>query len=167
MKQNELFDYLQSLMPDLQWVNPYHDRRPLPPVGTNWATFNILNIADRGWSQERPTGYDNATGLITIDYDVQRIYSVQMDFYGPDALDNATIFKQTLQVNLVNKFGIADLKQISDIRNLTFLQENKEYMHRYEFDADLFIVDTIQKTAPAIESAQIQIVNRGNGKPFK
>lgn len=167
MKRNELFDYLQSLMPTLQWVNPYHDNSPLPPVGTNWATFNVLRIADRGWSQRRPTAYDNDTGLITNAYDVQRIYTVQMDFYGPDAFDNAATYKQYLQVGLTTKFGIADLKEISEIRNLTFLQENKEYMHRYEFDADLFIVDTIQQTAPGIESAEIQIVNRGNGKPFK
>lgn len=165
MKQKVLYDYLQSLMPTLQWVNPYTDRSPLPPVGTNYATFNIMRVDDRGWSQERPTNYDATTGLISIDYDVQRIYSVQLDFYGPDAFDNASIFKQTLQVNLAENFGIVDLKVMSEIRNLTFLQENKEFMPRYSFDLDVFVVDTITKTTPGIERVQIKIVNRGNNNP--
>lgn len=165
MKQSDLYDYLQSLMPTLQWVNPYTDRTPLPPVGTNYATFNVMRVDDRGWSQQRPTAYDSNTGIISIDYDVQRIYSVQLDFYGPDAFDNALIFKQTLQVNLAHKFGVADLKVMSEIRNLTFLQENKEFMPRYNFDVDVFVVDTISQTTPAIERVQIQIVNRGNNNP--
>ena len=162
MKQKVLYDYLQALMPTLQWVNPYTDRSPLPPVGTNYATFNVMRVDNRGWSQQRPTGYDKSTGLISIDYDVQRIYSLQLDFYGPDAFDNAIEFQQTLQVNLAHIFGVADLKVMSEIRNLTFLQENKEYMPRYNFDVDVFVVDTITQTAPGIERVQIKIVNRGN-----
>ncbi len=165
MKQRELYDYLQSCMPTLQWLNPYTDRDPLPPVGANYATFNVMRVDDRGWSQQRPTEYDTTTGLISIDYDVQRIYSLQLDFYGPDAFDNATVFKQTLQVNLAHKFGIADLKVMSEIRNLTFLQENTEYMPRYNFDVDVFVVDTITQTTPGIERVQIKIVGSGNNNP--
>jgi hypothetical protein len=87
---------------------------------------------------------------------------VQFDFYGPDALNNATVFKQNLQVGLATQTGIADLKSMSEIRNLTFLMENKAYMHRYNFDTEMFVVDTITKTTPAIETAEITIVNRGN-----
>ena len=87
---------------------------------------------------------------------------MQLDFYGPDAFDNAIEFQQTLQVNLAHTFGVADLKVMSEIRNLTFLQENKEYMPRYNFDVDVFVVDTITQTAPGIERVQIKIVNRGN-----
>lgn len=162
MTENDLYNYLQSLMPKLQFVNPYTDKVPLPPVGTDYATFNILNVDDRGWSQARQTGYDEQTGVITLEWDVQRIYSIQLDFYGPNALNNATVFKQTLQVGLAKTFGVADLKTLSPIRNLTFLQENKTYMKRYNFDVDVFVVDTITNTSPAIEYAEIKIINRGN-----
>lgn len=162
MKTKVLYDYMQSMMPMLQWVNPYTDRSPLPPVGTNYATFNVMRVSDRGWSQQRPTGYDIKTGLVTVAHDVQRIYSLQLDFWGPDAFDNAVEFKQTLQVNLAHTFGVADLKVMSEIRNLTCLQENKEYMPRYNFDVDVFVVDTITQTTPGIERVQIKIVGRGN-----
>lgn len=161
MQENKLYDYLQNMMPDLQFVNPYTDTVPLPKKG-DYATFNVLDIADRGWSQSRQVGYDSETGLISLAYDVQRIYRVQLDFYGPNAFNNATLFKQTLQVNLSNYFGDADLKILSPIRNLTFLQENKRYMRRYNFDVEVFVVDTITKTSPAIETAEVTIVNRGN-----
>lgn len=160
--RTELSAYLRALMPEIQWVQPYLDNEPLPPPNTNWATLNIMNVSDRGWSQSRQTEYDPETGLTTQAYDVQRIYAVQFDFYGPDALNNATVFKQNLQVGLATQTGIADLKSMSEIRNLTFLMENKAYMHRYNFDTEMFVVDTITKTTPAIETAEITIVNRGN-----
>lgn len=149
-------------MPELQWVMPYDSDDALPPVGTNWGQINIIRVFDRGWSQRRKsTVYDDKTGLITQSWDVQRIYSVQIDFFGPDALDNATRFKQYLQVGLATEYGIADLKVMSEIRNLTQLLENTSYMHRYEFDVDVFVVDTVTKTTPVIETAEITIVNRG------
>lgn len=160
--RTELSAYLRTLMPEVQWVQPYLNNSPLPPPNTNWATLNIMGVADRGWSQARQSTYDETTGLITQEYDVQRIYTVQFDFYGPDALYNACRFKQNLQVGLATQTGIADLKSMSEIRNLTFLMENKAYMHRYNFDTEMFVVDTITKTTPAIETAQITIVNRGN-----
>lgn len=160
--RTELSEYLRGLMPEIQWVRPYLNDAPLPPPDTNWATLNIMGIEDRGWSQIRQASYDDATGLITQYYDVQRIHTIQFDFYGPDAFDNATRFKQTLQVGLVTQRGIADLKAMTDVRNLTFLMENKAYIGRFNFEADLFVVDTITKTTPAIDTAQVTIVNRGN-----
>lgn len=162
MTEPDLYDYLQSLMPELQFVNPYIDDNPLPKEKTDFATFNVLDIQDIGWSQPRQTNYDKENGLITVAYDVQRIYRVQLDFYGPVALDNASLFKQTLQVNLTKNYGVADLKKMSTLRNLTFLQENKKYLKRYNFDVELFIVDTVTKTSPAIEKAQVTI--HGFGK---
>ena len=140
---------------------PYESYDSLPPVGTNWGQINIISVSDRGWSQNRQSAYDDTTGKITQSWDVQRIYSVQLDFFGPDALENATRFKQYLQVGLATEYGIADLKVMSEIRNLTQLLENTDYMHRYEFDVDVFVVDTITKTTPVIETAEITIVNRG------
>ena len=140
---------------------PYETYDSLPPVGTNWGQISILRVSDRGWSQDRQTAYDERTGTISQAWDVQRIYSIQIDFFGPDALENATVFKQTLQVGLATQTGIADLKVMSEIRNLTQLLENTNYMHRYNFDVDVFVVDTITKTTPVIETAEITIVNRG------
>lgn len=161
MKEHDLYDYLQSLMPSLQFVNPYIDDKPLPEVETDFATFNVLNISDIGWSQPRHEEYDKEAGMITVAYDVQRVYQIQLDFYGPEAFNNASLFKQTLQVNLTKNSNIADLKKISDIRNLTFLQENKKYMKRYNFNVEVFIVDTIKNTSTAIEKAQINIYGFG------
>lgn len=161
MQESKLYDYLQSLMPELQFVNPYTDNVPLPKEG-DFATFNILDVTDRGWSQDRQTGYNEETGTVSVAWDVQRIYRVQIDFYGDNAFDNASVFKQTLQVNLAQQYGLADLKQISSIRNLTFLQENKQWLRRYSFDAEVFIVDTVEQTSPVIETATVKIVNRGN-----
>lgn len=148
-------------MPTIQWVKPYLDYDSLPPVGSDWGQINIINISDRGWSQRGTQSYDNDTGIISQNYDVQRIYTVQIDFYGPNAYDNAVTFKQHLQVGLSTEYGIADLKSISDIRNLTELLENTNYLARYEFDVDIFVVDTITKQVPAIETATVTIVNRG------
>lgn len=161
MTRNQLSTYLRALMPELQWVMPYESYDSLPPVGTNWGQINITSVSDRGWSQNRQSAYDDSTGKITQSWDVQRIYSVQLDFFGPNALENATRFKQYLQVGLATEYGIADLKVMSEIRNLTQLLENTDYMHRYEFDVDVFVVDTITKTTPVIETAEITIVNRG------
>ncbi|MBR2771614.1 MAG: hypothetical protein IKD78_06330 [Bacteroidales bacterium] len=121
-----------------------------------------MQVSDRGWSQGRQTAYDDTTGLITVSYDVQRVYSIQIDFFGPNALENALRFKQFLQVGLCSEHGIADMKVMSEIRNLTFLQENTEYISRFNFDADVYVVDTITKTTPAVDNAQITIINRGN-----
>lgn len=140
---------------------PYETYDSLPPVGTNWGQISILRVSDRGWSQDRQAAYNDETGIISQAWDVQRIYSIQIDFFGPDALENATAFKQYLQVGLATQTGIADLKVMSEIRNLTQLLENTNYMHRYNFDVDVFVVDTITKTTPVIETAEITIVNRG------
>lgn len=160
--RTQLSTYLESLMPTIQWVAPYLSNTPLPPIGTDWGQINILRVSDRGWSQGRNQSYDDDKGLITVAYDVQRVYSIQIDFFGPNALENALVFKQNLQVGLANNIGIADLKVMSEIRNLTQLLENTNYMHRYEFDVDVFVVDTITKTTPVIETAEITIINRGN-----
>lgn len=162
MTENDLYDYLQALMPELQFIDNYTDDVPVPL--TDYATFNVLNIADRGWSQGRQAVYNEERdkGVVKTYYDVQRIYTVQLDFYGANAYDNASKFKQTLQVALAKKFGVVDLKMLSPIRNLTFLQENKTWQKRYNFDAELFVVDTVERNSPIIETATVKIINRGN-----
>lgn len=167
MGLNDLYDYLQSQMPTLQFVNPYTDTDPLPTNETNnpdYATMNVLGVDDRGWAQTVQTGYDAEQGTNSLRFDTQRIYRVQIDFYGPNAFDNATVFKQTLQVNLTKQKTTVDLKSMSEIRNLTSLDDSKTYVHRYNFDVEVFLVDSITQTTPVIESAKITIVNRGNNQ---
>jgi hypothetical protein len=163
MRENELYDYLQGLMPALQFVNPYHDDVPLPPPDVDFATMNIMPVSPIGWSQQRQKSYDSETGVVTLYQDIERVYRIQFDFYGPNAFYNAEVFQHTLQVNLVKPHGaLVDLKKTGDIRNLSFLQENKAYMRRYSFDAEVFAVDTIETASPAIETATVKIINRGN-----
>lgn len=164
MTLNDVYDYLQSQMPTLQFVNPYLDNVPLPTRGTDYATMNVMGVDDRGWAQTVQTGYDAVKGTTSLRFDTQRIYRVQIDFYGPNAFSNATVFKQTLQVNLTKQKTTLDLKTMSDIRNLTFLDESKTYVPRYNFDVEVFLVDSITQTTPVIESAKITIVNRGNNQ---
>ena len=164
MTLNDLYDYLQSQMPTLQFVDPYIDDAPLPKLGTDYATMNVIGTADRGWAQGVQTGYDAIKGTTNVRYDTQRIYRIQIDFYGPNSFENATVFKQTLQVNLTKQKTTVDLKSMSDIRNLTSLTESKTYIHRYNFDVEVFLVDSITQTTPVIEHAKITIVNRGNNQ---
>ena len=163
MRENEIYDYLQGMMPTLQFINPYADNAPLPPPGTNFATMNIMPVSPIGWSEQRQKSYDAETGIATLYQDIERVYRIQFDFYGPDAFYNAEVFQHTLQVNLVRPRGaLMDLKKTGDIRNLSFLQENKAYMRRYSFDTEVFIVDTIETKTNVIETATVKIINRGN-----
>lgn len=164
MDEIALYTYLKGLMPDgMQFVLPYLDKNPLPKPGTDWAQMNILGIEDIAWSQERQISSDIIDGIVSVAYDQNRIYRIQFDFYGPEALKNASVFKHNLQVNLNgDKTAPVNLKKMSGIRNLTFLAENKAWKKRYSFDVELFAVDTIEQDHWFIKTADVSIVNRGN-----
>lgn len=163
MMDNKLYDYLQSLLPaGMQFVDAYNNISALPPPRTDWASMTVVDIDDIGWSQDRNTDYDDTTGIILVQWDIQRIYNVRFDFYGKNAFNNCAIFKQSLQVALATKQGLADLKEMSEIRNLTFLQESKDYEYRYQFDCKVFVVDTITTAEPAVERAVIDSINHYN-----
>ena len=161
MLENTLYDYLQPLMPELQWVNAFLDEDPLPKG--DYATFNIINLDPIGWNIPKQNSYDKETGLITVGNTQEKVYTIQLDFFGENALNNANTFRQILMMNLQKPKLSVGLKSVSGIRNLTFLQTNKKYQKRYNFDIELFIVDEVTRTEPTIETATIKIVNRGNG----
>lgn len=165
MTEEDLYDYLGSMLPSgLQFVAPYLDDVPVP--NTDWAQMTVIDIRERGWSQQRQISYDDDTGIVTKGYDVLRVYKIQFDFYGKSAYDNVRAYKQNLEVNIgEDTQNITGFKLESDIRNLTFLQENKMYLKRYSFDLDLFIVDTIIKSSPTIDKVENKIFNRGNNYP--
>ena len=117
-------------------------------------------------NQEGEAEYVEETDTLNINYNQLKVATIQLDFYGPDALTYCNYYKQVLKMNFqVSKGqGLLDLKKISDIRDLTFLEPNKHFCRRYNFDIEAYIVDTIQISSQYIDSATIQIVNRGNGE---
>ena len=160
MTESNLYNILQALMPSgVQFVDPYLDEVPLP-LG-DWAQMNILSIEPIAWNQERYIG-DTKEGLGSFNYDIERIYTIQVDFYGANAFTNASLFHQTLQNNVVFEGTAISLKKIGVIDNRSFLQENKKFQRRYGFDIDLFIVDTISKDIAYINNVNVNIARYGN-----
>lgn len=160
MTEKDLYDTLQGLLPTgLQFVDPYLDEVPLPQG--DWAQMNVINVTPIAWNQSRYV-IDAQNDKGQYAYDVERIYLVQFDFYGESAYNNALIFQQNLNKNLVETDGAVDLKTLGIIENRTSLLENKKFMRRYGFDAELFVVDTITAEHPYIKDIKYKIVNRGN-----
>lgn len=164
MTENDLYDKLQALMPEgVQFIDPYLDEVPTP-LG-DYAQFNVLDRENIGWCQERYLNRDEVNPpSLQIAYDVQRIYTIQIDFYGENAYDYAGVYQQTLQQNMVDDEIGEELcfKSVSSVENRTFLQENKKYKKRYGFDIQCFVVDTITKDSPYFDKIKVRIVNRGN-----
>lgn len=160
MKEKELYDLLQSLMPnDLQFINPYIDKA-IPPL-VDFAQMNILFVEDKARSQERQVSYNEEEKTVVIAYDQTRIYTIQLDFYGKNALENCNIFKQSLQVNLdrlshIGKSTVG-LKTMEATKNLTFFLENKTFFRRYSFNIDLYVIDSIEKEVKYLDLAKIKI----------
>lgn len=146
MKEKILYDIIQNAMPTgVQFVNPYIDNATIP--NKDFITFNIISIQDVGRSQESENKYNEETKKVEISYNQTRVYTLQIDFYGIEALENCNIFKQNLQVNLDRQSHIGNskigLKSLGITRNLTELLEDKRYLRRYSFDVDLFVIDRI------------------------
>lgn len=162
MLESRVYDILQSLMPDgVQYIDPYLDEDPTP-LG-DYAQFNVLSRQDIAWGQSRFVEATSESKEVTYAFDIQRVYRIQIDFYGNSAFDNAGAYQQTLRQNLIDE-NMLDmcLKSITAVENRTFLQENKKYKKRYGFDLEVFIVDTITKASPYIDKIEYKIVNRGN-----
>ncbi len=162
MTEEEVFNELQRLLPaGVQFVDPYLDEVPLP-LG-NFCQFNILSRDNIAWVQPRYQSANEETGVGVWAYDIQRIYFIQIDFYGDKAFDNAGVYNQTLQTNLIeDERDLLDLKKIGNIENRTYLAENKKYVRRYGFDLEVFVIDTITKESPYFDKIEYKIVNRGN-----
>ncbi len=157
MTEQELYDILQSLLPDgVQYVNPYLDDVPVP--NGDYCQFCLIDRDNIGWNQERQTEVDEEKRTVTAAYDIERIYTVQIDFYGANACDLAGLYNQKLMQNLQDEENEKiSLKRIGRVDNRVFLAENKQYQKRYGFDIELFIVDTISKEYPYIMEIQTQI----------
>lgn len=150
MTENDLYNTLQAFLPNnLQFVDPYLDEVPIPKG--DWCQMNVLWITPIAWNQRRYNAL-NQQGTASFLYDIQKVYNIQFDFYGENALNNANLYHQTLMVNIVEDDDTISLKRIGDIQNRCFLQENKKYLKRYGFDIEVFIVDTISKDNPYLEN---------------
>ena len=158
MTENDLYNTLQGLMPEgVQFVDPYLDEVPLPKG--DYVQMNIIDIEPIAWNQRRVDTSDEEKA--TFAYDIERIYRVQVDFYGANAFDNASLFHQSLMVNIVEDDDTVCLKKIGDIQNRCLLQENKKYLRRYGFDIELFIVDTITKDSPYLKNIVVNLARIG------
>lgn len=152
MREQTLYDFLQGLLPNgMQFMNPFLDSDPVP-LGP-FVQMTVLPVRPVGLSQQRQSRVDEENATVEVAYDLERVWTVQFDFYGPDALENALLYQQTLEVNLRETSDApCRLKTFSPIRNLTDLQENKRFLKRYTFDVDLYIVDSILKEQPYLTS---------------
>lgn len=160
MTESNLYDILQALMPSgVQFIDPYLDEVPTPKG--DWVQMNLLSVAPVAWNQRRFVSADGQKETAGYAYDIERIYTVQIDFYGANAMANASLFHQTLQQNVVDETEAICLKTIGQIENRTFLQENKKFQKRYGFDIELFIVDTITKEYPYIKKIEVNIAGCG------
>ena len=158
MTENDLYNTLQGLMPEgVQFVDPYLDEVPLPKG--DYVQMNIIDIEPIAWNQRRVDTSDEEKA--TFAYDIERIYRVQVDFYGANSFDNASLFHQSLMVDIVEDDDTVCLKKIGDIQNRCFLQENKKYLRRYGFDIELFIVDTITKDSPYLKNIVVNLARIG------
>lgn len=146
---NRVYNYLQSLLPNnLQFVESYQEDVPIPLK--DWVQMNILSVRNIGRSIERQGEVDTENKQVQALYDIEQVYKIQFDFYGNNAFSNASIYLQTLQVNLdentqLNSSNQINLKTFSEIRNLTDLLENKKFLKRYNFDIELYVIQTISK----------------------
>ena len=161
MRESDLYDTLQALMPEgVQFVDPYLDEVPLP--NGDYAQMNVLDVKPIGWNQKRYVSTDDVKRTVKYDYDLEKVYKVQIDFYGEGAFDNAVSFHQNLMANAVDDDSVVNLKVIGDIQNRCFLQENKKFLKRYGFDIELFVVDTITKDSPRLENILVNLARDGN-----
>ena len=143
--EQEVFDYLQSLLPqNIYYVNPYLYDVPLP--NGDFVSFNISSSTTIGRSAPRELSHTEDN--ISIAWDVNKVYNIQIDFYGINSFDNAEKFQQILQVKLDletekenSKFNFKSVG--NEIRNLTDLMEDKTYLKRYGFNVELFTIETI------------------------
>ncbi|MDR0571926.1 MAG: hypothetical protein LBG48_03705 [Rickettsiales bacterium] len=145
----------------IQPVLPYQDKYPPPPE--DYYTLNIISVRNIGWSQERQGAASE--GGVTVVHDFQKIYTVQFDFYGINAIDNVNRYRHILAVG-VRKNKEISFKSISEIRNLTELEKNGSFERRYTFDLEFFATDTlIPETGEMyLKRGKILVINRGNNR---
>ncbi len=162
IQKGELWEYFKAVMPELLFVVPY-STAPAPPRGTPYFTAVELFRADVGFAQEEEEekgGADSEHKAKTYNHQL-KIITVQFDFMGREAGANANLYKQLLKARIFTEHGgkVVDFKGFSPTRNLTFLDMSKTWIEHYNFDAELYIVDSIGSGTldPLIETAEINI----------
>lgn len=156
-----LWEYFKGVMPELLFVTPY-STAPTPPRGTPYFTAVELFRTDVGFAQEEEKEAKDSDPEKTKTYNHQlKIITVQFDFMGHGAGGNANLYQQLLKARIFAEQGgeVVDFKSFSPTRNLTFLDMSKTWIEHYNFDAELYIVDSVAEftTTPLIETAEINI----------
>lgn len=160
MKRSDIFDYIQKHSPaGIQFVDPYLSDVPLPKG--DFVSLNILPVEDVAASQHRTTAYDAEASTISVTYSQERIYTVQFDCFGADALDTALMLKQRLKDFFYDTPDtLFNLKTVTDIENLSDLLDNKRYLERYSFRMSFYIMDEwTDENQPALEQVATAAVD--------
>ena len=160
MKRSDIFDYIQKHSPaGIQFVDPYLSDVPLPKG--DFVSLNILPVEDVAASQHRTTAYDAESGTVSVPYSQERIYTVQFDCFGADALDTALMLKQRLKDFFYNTPDtLFNLKTVTDIENLSDFLDNKRYLERYSFRMSFYIMDKwTDENQPALEQVATAAVD--------
>ena len=161
IQNRELWEYFKGVMPELLFVVPY-SAAPAPPRGTSYFTAVELFRTDVGMAQDEEEETETNPEHKTKTYNHQlKIITVQFDFMGRGAGANANLYQQLLKARIFAARGgqVVDFKSFSPTRNLTFLDMSKTWIEHYNFDAELYIVDSIGSATkdPPIETAEINI----------
>lgn len=161
IQNRELWKYFKAVMPQLLFVAPY-SVAPAPPRGTPYFTAVELFRTDVGFAQEEESYTQEEAQEETQTHNNQlKIITVQFDFMGRGAGGNTNLYKQLLKARIFSERGkkVVDFKGFSPTRNLTFLDMAKTWIEHYNFDAELYIVDSVaeQTTTPVIETAEIKL----------
>ena len=160
MKRSDIFDYIQKNSPaGIQFVDPYLSDVPLPKG--DFVSLNILPVEDVAASQHRTTAYAAEAGTVSVTYSQERIYTVQFDCFGADALDTALMLKQRLKDFFYDTPDtLFNLKTVTDIENLSDLLDNKRYLERYSFRMSFYIMDEwTDENQPALEQVATAAVD--------
>ena len=160
MKRSDIFDYIQKNAPaGIQFVDPYLSDVPLPKG--DFVSLNILPVEDVAASQHRTMAYDAESGTVSVTYSQERIYTVQFDCFGADALDTALMLKQRLKDFFYDTPDtLFNLKTVTDIENLSDLLDNKRYLERYSFRMSFYIMDEwTDENQPALEQVATAAVD--------
>ena len=144
IQNRQLWEYFKGVMPELLFVTPYSSA-PTPPRGHPYFTAVELFRTDVGFAQEEEeTNPDPEDKTQTYNHQL-KIITVQFDFMGRGAGANANLYQQLLKARIFAEHGkkVVDFKGFSPTRNLTFLDTAKTWIEHYNFDAELYIVDSV------------------------
>ncbi|MDR0423694.1 MAG: hypothetical protein LBH46_03860 [Rickettsiales bacterium] len=141
MNEDKLIHFLVDVIPKqkrVQFVRPYINEAPAPV--NDYYTIYIIDVNTQSAGRIEN---EYIQGKLTQSIKTLKEYTIQYDFIGDDALINALSYSDMLQkLTGFETKGIGFLN-VTPVKNLTFLQSNKDFKGRYGFDLHLSVVDSV------------------------